>query len=171
LHERPCCDLQSRVKDPDLEARFEALALFLGELQRRMRAATEAKAFGRGGVAAVHRATKIPRSTILRGLSDLDSGRAEMLADAGRARVRVRGAGRKIAEVHQAGLLEALDELIEPQTPGDPMSALRWTSKSATKLAVELARRRFEVSADTVARMLRGKGYSLQSTRKRLEGT
>ena len=156
------------MKEADLETKFEALAPFMGELQRRMWAATEAKLFGRGGVAAVHRATGIAKSTILRGLEDLESGRAEMLSSAGR--VRTRGAGRKIAEFHQDGLGEALDQLIDPETRGDPMSALRWTSKSTTKLAAELRRQGFEVSADTVGRMLRGNGYSLQSTRKRLEG-
>ena len=155
--------------ESDLQTKFEVLAPFMGELQRRMWAATEARLFGRGGVAAVHRATGIAKSTILRGLADLDSGRAEDLANAGRARRR--GAGRQLAEVHQDGLAEALDRLIDPQTRGDPESSLRWTSKSTAKLAAELEKQGFAVSADTVGRMLRGSGYSLQSTRKRLEGT
>ena len=153
----------------DLEAKFETLAPFMGELQRRMWAATEAQLFGRGGVAAVHRATGIAKSTILRGLSDLKSGRAEDLADSGR--VRTRGAGRRLAEDNQEGLAAALDCLIDPQTRGDPESPLRWTSKSTTKLATALTKQGFTVSADTVGRMLRASGYSLQSTRKRLEGT
>ena len=141
----------------------------MGELQRRMWAATEALQFGPGGVAAVHRATGIAKSTILRGLADLASGRAEDLATAGR--VRAAGAGRKPAEARQEGLVAALDRLIDPQTRGDPQSALRWTSKSTTKLAAELQKQGFAISADTVGRMLRDSGYSLQSTRKRLEGT
>jgi len=140
-------------KEADLQAKFEVLAPFMGELQRRMWAATEAQLFGRGGVAAVHRATGIAKSTILRGLEDLESGRAENLANSGRARAT--GAGRKLAEVHQHGLV----------TP------LRWTSKNTTKLATELERQGFKVSADTIGRILRGSGYSLQSTSKRLEGT
>jgi transposase len=156
-------------KETDLQTKFEALAPFMGELQRRIWAATEAQLFGRGGVAAVHRATGIAKSTILRGLEDLRSGRAENLANSGRARGR--GAGRKLAEENQAGLAEALDQLIDPQTRGDPETPLRWTSKSTTKLAADLKRQGFDVSPDTVGRMLRGNGYSLQSTRKRLEGT
>ena len=151
-----------------LEAEFEALAPFMGELQRRMWAATKAQMLGRGGVSAVQRATGIARSTIQRGLADLESGRAEGLATAGR--VRAHGAGRKLSELHQEGLERALDRLIDPQTRRDPESALRWTSKSTSKLASELRRQGFAVSADTVGRMLRGNGYSLQSTRKRLEG-
>ena len=156
-------------KEAELQTKFEALAPFMGELQRRMWAATEAELFGRGGIAAVHRATGIAKSTILRGLEDLRSGRAENLANFGRSRAN--GAGRRLAEVHQDGLAEALDQLIDPQTRGDPESPLRWTSKSTTKLAAELKGQGFNVSADTVGRMLRGSGYSLQSTRKRLEGT
>ena len=155
--------------ETDLEAKFETLAPFMGELQRRMWAATEAQLIGRGGVAAVHRATGIAKSTILRGLSDLKSGRAEDLADKGRARTR--GAGRRLVEENQEGLAAALDRLIDPQTRGDPESPLRWTSKSTTKLAAELTKQGFTVSADTVGRILRASGYSLQSTRKRLEGT
>lgn len=152
----------------DLQTKFEALAPFMGELQRRVWAATEAQLFGRGGIAAVHRATGIAKSTILRGLADLASGRAENLATAGRTRAR--GAGRKNAEVRQPEVARALDRLIDPQTRGDPVSALRWTAKSTTRLAAELRRQGFSISADTVGRLLRGNGYSLQSTRKRLEG-
>lgn len=154
--------------EADLQTKFEALAPLMGELQRRMWAATEAQLFGRGGVAAVHRATGIAKSTILRGLADLESGRAEELANTGR--VRAKGAGRMLLEEHQGGLAEALGRLIDPQTRGDPESPLRWTSKSTTKLAAELKKQGYRISADTVGRMLRGSGYSLQSTRKRLEG-
>lgn len=134
-----------------------------------MWAATEARILGRGGVAAVHRATGIAKSTIYRGLTDLDTGAAESLAHQGRCR-RV-GAGRKSLAKQQPELVKALDRLIDPQTRGDPCSPLRWTSKSTEKLAGELRKQGFQVSADTVGRMLRHAGYSLQSNRKRLEGT
>jgi len=157
------------IDEAEVAEKFEVLAPFLDEIGRRMWAATEARALGRGGVAAVHRATGIAKSTIWRGLSDLESGTAQSLAGQGRARRR--GGGRKsLAEV-QPKLAKALDRLIDPLTRGDPSSALRWTSKSTEKLAGELRRQGFSVSADTVGRMLRKAGYSLQSTRKRLEGT
>jgi hypothetical protein len=156
------------IDERELHEKFEALAPYMGELQRRMWAATEARALGRGGVAAVHRATGIARSTIERGLADLASGRAERLADAGR--VRGLGAGRRASESQHVGLGDALDRLIDPQTRGDPECPLRWTSKSTRKLAAALRAQGFDVGASTVARMLRRRGYSLQSTRKRLEG-
>lgn len=157
------------IDERALQAKFEALAPFLGELQRRMWAATEARALGRGGVAAVHRATGIAKSTIERGLADLDSGCTEILSHAGR--MRGPGAGRKASEEYQEGLAEALDRMLEPQTRGDPECPLRWTSKSTEKLAAALRWQGFDVSADTVGRMLHRNGYSLQSPRKRLEGT
>lgn len=157
------------IDEVDLAEKFEGLAPHLDESGRRMWAAIEARALGRGGIAAVHRATGIAKSTIYRGISDLESGVAEQLAGQGRARRR--GGGRKSLHVSQPQLAKALDLLIDPQTRGDPCRALRWTSKSTAKLANELRRQGFSVSADTVGRMLRKAGYCLQSTRKRLEGT
>jgi len=157
------------IEEADVAEKFEALAPHLDEVGRRMWAAAEARALGRGGIAVVHRATGIAKSTIHRGISDLESGSAEGLAYQGRAR-RVGGGRRSLAEA-QPELAEALDLLIDPQTRGDPCRALRWTSKSTDKLALALQQQGFSVSADTVGRMLRKAGYSLQSTRKRLEGT
>ena len=45
-----------------------------GEQDRRLFAASEARAAGRGGIAAVSRTTGMARSTIGRGLADLRSG-------------------------------------------------------------------------------------------------
>jgi hypothetical protein len=70
----------------------------------------------------------------------------------------------------QPGLLEALDELVHPETRGNPMSLLRWTSKSATKLAENLVSQGFEVSSRTVLRLLHDLGYSLQANAKVTEG-
>ncbi len=132
----------------EVAEKFEALAPFLDEAGRRMWAATEARSLGRGAVAAVHRATGIAKSTIYRGLSDLDAESAEVLAHQGRCRRQ--GAGRKSLADKQPKVLKALDRLIDPQTRGDPCSPLRWTSKSTEKLANELRAQGFSVSADTV---------------------
>ena len=59
-----------------IKARFEALEPVLDERERRLFAASEARAAGHGGVVAVSRATGIARSTIDRGLADLRSGAA-----------------------------------------------------------------------------------------------
>jgi len=85
-------------------------------------------------------------------------------------RLRAPGGGDKPLTEKQPGLLEALDELVHPETRGNPMSLLRWTSKSSTKLADELARKGFEVSSRTVLRLLHRLGYSLQANVKVTEG-
>jgi Rhodopirellula transposase DDE domain len=105
----------------------------LDERGRRLWAAAEARSAGRGGIAAVVRATGISESTVTRGLADLNSG--EVL-QAGRVR-RV-GAGQVAILQREPGLWEALEALVDPVTRGDPQSALRWTSKSAAKLAEAL---------------------------------
>ena len=81
------------------------------------------------------------------------------------------GGGDIKAEDKQPGLLEALDELVHPETRGNPMSYLRWTSKSTGNLANELVRQGFKITDDTVGRILRSLGYSLQAPSKQKEGT
>ncbi len=80
------------------------------------------------------------------------------------------GPGRPITET-QPELLAALDELVHPETRGNPMSLLRWTSKSTANLAKDLARQGFTVSDDTVGRLLKRLGYSLQAPSKSKELT
>ena len=106
----------------------------MNERDRRLALATEAKSWGRGGITAVHQATGASKTTIRRGIAELDSDADP--ADAGR--VRARGGGRRRADVADPGLTDALESLIEPGTRGDPESPLRWTTKSTRKLASEL---------------------------------
>ena len=69
------------------------------------------------------------------------------------------------------GLKAALDQLVEPETRGDPQSPLRWTCKSTRTLAKELKARKHSVGATTVRHLLKEAGYSLQANRKTREGT
>src|ERR1017187_7301824 len=79
-------------------------------------------------------------------------------------------AGRPRAGEVDAGLVPALSRLVDPATRGDPESPLRWTTKSTEKLAGELASAGHAVSADTVGRLLKEDGYSLQGNAKTVEG-
>jgi hypothetical protein len=67
-------------------------------------------------------------------------------------------------------LLSSLEELIEPDTLGDPESPLRWICKSTRVLAVELTRQQHPVSYVKVGQLLQEQGFSLQSNRKIEEG-
>ncbi|MGH2578152.1 MAG: ISAzo13 family transposase, partial [Actinomycetota bacterium] len=137
----------------------------LDERQRRLLAGATVNLFGRGGQARVTEASGMSRSTVIAGMKEVAEGPAPS------GRVRAPGAGPKPRVETQPGLLEALDDLVHPETRGNPMSLLRWTSKSTAKLARDLVRQGFEVSDDTVGRILKRLGYSLQSPAKVKEGT
>jgi hypothetical protein len=146
--------------------RYRALAPDLNERQRRLWAAAEARSHGRGGIAAVARASGIAENTIRAGLRELEEG-----AGIGSGRVRRRGAGRKPITETDPSLLSDLERLLEEDTRGDPEQPLLWTAKSVRKLTGALRAVGHDVSPPTVAVLLRGLGYSLQSNRKTKEGS
>lgn len=150
-----------------LRRKYRALAPGLTERSRRLWAASESAALGHGGIALVERATGISRSTISRGMREVESGAHETL---GPERTRRPGAGRKRATAKDATLVADLDALVEPTTSGDPDSRLRWTSKSVRHLAAELQAMGHDVSHRLVADLLHECGYSLQANRKTREG-
>jgi hypothetical protein len=150
-----------------IRAKFEALKPVMDERTRRLWAATEARAIGRGGITRVSKATGISQVTIRAGLVQL---RQPPAVDATARRVRRPGGGRKPLTHHDPDLLTALESLVEPLTRGDPQSPLRWTCKSTAKLATELNARGHTVSPRTINTLLARLGYSLQSNRKTREG-
>jgi transposase len=150
-----------------MQARLADLLPRLNERDRRLALATEAKSWGYGGISAVHRATGVSRSAIQRGMTELADDPAERSSD----RVRAPGGGRKKVEVADPELVDALESLIEPETRGDPESPLRWTTKSTRHLAGELTEMGHSVSHSVVAKILHSLRYSLQGTRKKLEGS
>ncbi len=147
-----------------LAAFFEDTLGHLNERQRRVVAGAMAKALGRGGKSMVAVASGLSRNTVIKGEREVREGIEPS------ERLRAPGAGTKSAVERQPGLLEALDELVHPETRGNPMSLLRWTSKSTANLARDLVRQGFKVSDDTVGRLLKALGYSLQSPSKVKEG-
>jgi len=149
-----------------LRAKYKALAAELDERARRIWAATEAKAAGRGGIALVSRATGISISTITRGLKELEAG-----GTAGPGRVRRLGGGRRPVLETDPTLFIDLEGLVEPTASGDPMSSLRWTSKSVRSLADDLRDMGHMVSHQLVANLLNEAGYTLQANRKSREGS
>jgi transposase len=153
-----------RDGESSIAERYRLLGPQLNERQRRAFAASEARTFGYGGIAAAARACGLAENTVRKGLRELD----EQPLEAGR--VRKPGAGRPAAEDSDPKLLEVLRKLVEDDTRGDPERVLLWTAKSARELADELAERGHPVGFRTIPRLLRKLGYSLQSARKTLEG-
>jgi hypothetical protein len=145
-------------------AKFQAIFPHLDERQRRLLMGAEARSLGHGGIRLVARAAGVREATVSLGVDELDSGAGPL------GRVRRPGGGRKRAAVLDPGLVPALLALVEPDERGDPMSPLRWTTKSTRNLAGELTAQGRRVSADTVGDLLRAEGFSLQGNAKTLEG-
>jgi hypothetical protein len=154
------------IDESAIAARYQAVSPLLDERARRLMAGSEALAIGRGGVAAVARATGLALTTVTRGVADVRAGER-----IDRGRVRRPGAGRPPIEQRDPTLRADLEALIEPTTRGDPEPPLRWTTMSVRDLADGLRRQGHAVSHTVVAELLGRMGYSLQSNRKVLEGT
>jgi hypothetical protein len=152
------------VTEEALARFFEVVLPHMNERQRRVVAGAAAEMFGRGGKTAVASASGMSRNTVIKAESEVAAGIEPT------ARLRAPGGGDKPLIDRQPDLLDALDELVYPETRGNPMSHLRWTSKSSSKLAEELVTQGYEVSARSVQRLLHRLGYSLQANAKVTEG-
>ncbi len=137
----------------------------LDERRRRLFAACEVRAAGRGGLEAVAQITGYARSTLGRGLRQLD---AEALPT---GRVRQPGGGRRTLASEDPTLIEDLRRVLEPATLGDPVRPLLWVSKSYDKLAAALREMGHKISANSVRRLLPTLGFSRQTNRKADEGS
>jgi hypothetical protein len=150
--------------EASLAAKFRVLLPHLDERQRRLLMGAEARSLGHGGIRLVARTAGVREGTVSAGVAELDAGGAPL------RRVRRAGAGRKKVVDLDPGLLPALLALVEPDMRGDPMSPLRWTTKSTRTLAAELTASGHRISAPLVGDLLRGNGFSLQANAKVLEG-
>ena len=148
-----------------IRQRWDDVGSKLDERRRRLFAAGEVRAAGRGGLEAVAKITGYARSTLGRGLKQLD---AEPFAH---GRVRHLGGGRRSLVSLDATLLDDLRRVVEPATLGDPMRPLLWISKSHDKLAVAMQALGHKISAVSVKRLLPALGYSRQTNHKADEGS
>ncbi len=153
------------IDERAIGVRWELVSPELDERERRVWAAAEARSHGHGGIAATARATRLSRRAIERGLGELDAG--ERLAA---GRVRRPGAGRPSLAATDPTVVEDLEELVAPGTRGDPERPLRWTSKSAAKLAAGLRGLGHQIVDRSVLRLLGRLGYSMQANVKTREG-
>jgi len=147
-----------------LARKYAVLRPHLDERQRRLLLGAEAVQLGRGGVKAVAEATGAHPDTVARGAREIE-GEPEP-----QRRVRAPGGGRKKLSETDPVLAAKLTALVAPETRGDPMSLLVWTTKSTKNLAEALTEQGHPVSDRTVARMLRADGFSLQANSKVREG-
>jgi hypothetical protein len=151
--------------DAVLSKRLASVWPLLDERTRRIIAANEAIGLGYGGISKVRLACGLSRKAIAKGIHEIQNG-----IQPPEGKMRRPGAGRKSITEQDPSLVRALDQLIEPETIGDPESPLRWLCKSTRCLSVELGRQRHPISHAKVAQLLREQNYSLQSNRKTEEG-
>lgn len=157
---------RQRLED-EVRRRYRLLKDSMDERVARHWAATEAIAIGHSGVAIVARATGMAPSRIGFGKRELRGA----AGDVPLVKVRRQGTGRRPHEEVYPHLVPALLALVDPETRGDPESALRWTNKSTHALSAEMFHAHgIRVGAKTIARLLRENGYSLQAPSKTVEG-
>jgi hypothetical protein len=158
-------EAEAKIRD-----RYQKIAHTLTERARRLFAASEALAFGFGGVTAAARATRLSATVVRRGIAEVRSIEAGTATTLAPTRSRRPGAGRKKITVKDPTLLADLRALVESTTRGDPESPLLWTARSQRNLVAALAKQGHTVCMKSVARLLKELGYSLQANRKRTEG-
>ena len=143
---------------------FETVLPLLDERQQRLVGAAAVGLFGRGGQLRVAEASGLARNTLLTGARELAGGAGPS------DRVRRPGGGRKRKIDVDPELLVLLDEMVDDESRGDPMSPLRWTAKSTRQLARALTDAGHDVSSTLVRELLAMLGFSLQAPSKTVEG-
>ena len=144
-------------------ALFRKVLTTLNQAQRRWLVGREALRHGRGGIQRMVEASGLSKPTILKGIRELRA-RRKLVSEEGK--VRKAGGGRKPVEAHDPEVAPLLAQVMDESTLGDPMSPLKWSSKSTYQIQQYLASRGHAVSEDTIQRRLRELDYSLQANRK-----
>ena len=138
----------------------------LNEIQARWFVAREAMILGHGGIKKMCELTGLSRPTIIKGIKELKSKEALPAGE----KIRRPGAGRKRIEVQNPRIINVLKKIMDETTAGDPMSLLKWTSKSTYKIREQIEKLGYSISENTVGHLLKEMGYSLQANVKVKEG-
>ena len=106
----------------------------------------------------------VSKNTIRRGIRELEAG--DLSTPGGR--IRKAGGGRKKVVEKDETLLCDLEGMLDPK--GDPMSLLKWTTKSVAHLKEALQKNGHQIADTAIRRLLRSLGYSLRANKKNIEG-
>ncbi len=140
---------------------------YLNESQLRKYLTSEAISLGRGGIKEVSAISGVHGNTISAGIRELKNPLSANPAHVtNNTKKRAVGGGRKPITVSQPGIDEALERIIAPETYGNPLCPLRYTTKSIRNLANELQAQGFRIKYNKVADLLRSLGYSPQQNQK-----
>jgi transposase len=151
-----------------LKQKYAFLSALLTERTRRAVFAADAISLGRGGISLVSSLSGVSRMTLHAGIKELKQ--KKIPDENGAVQIRKAGGGRKKKVEVVQGLVQAVEDLVNPYTLGDPMNSYLYTSKSLRKLAEQLGKKGFKVSHRLVGDILVSQGYSLQANHKSLEG-
>ena len=121
---------------------------------------------GWGGISKVNKLTGRAMDTIRKGIKEIKSGK-NIKSETGR--LRKKGGGRKNITEKNPEIKKEIEYILEENTAGDPMSKLKWTNKSTYTIADELKDKNKNISEDSVGRIIKQLGYSLQSNIKSKE--
>jgi transposase len=130
------------------------------EIHKRLFAGEKAVELGRGGVVKISKLTGLSRTTITKGIKELKEPTLNV------GQVRKKGSGRKRTEIKQKNIIQELENILDENTIGDPMSDLKWTCKTTRTISKELKAKGFSVSHQTVCKLLSEMDYSLQVNKK-----
>src|SRR3990167_2144060 len=147
-----------------LRKKLSGILPLLNERHRRLLAGSEAIAIGYGGRKNLAGITGMSSKTIKKGVEEIKQGNKKFKG------IRISGGGRKKISEQEPKIKKIIEDLIEPDTRGDPESPLRWTIKSVRNISDFLKEKGFEISYKTVASILHDLEFSLQGNRKTKEG-
>ena len=151
----------------ELRKKLSGILFLLNEKQRRLLVGAEAESIGYGGIKILSGVTGMDCKTVRRGVEELKQikKRKNQLG-----RIRIKGGGRKKISDQKPEIIKIIENLIEPDTRGDPESPLRWTCKSVRNIEDYLQENGYNISYKTVSSILHDLEYSLQGNRKTKEG-
>lgn len=152
------------MNDEEHQKKILQLLPIFNEKQKRLFLAYEAKSLGYGGVSKISKLSGISRPTISQGIKELDND--SFIDD--QERIRNKGGGPKAIHRENQKIIKKITKIVEPATTGDPMSPLKWTTKSTREIENELKKQGFEISYRSISTILKDLDYSLQSNEKSL---
>ena len=152
------------MNDEKLKEKIEQILPAFNEKQKRLFLASEANSLGYGGISKISKLSGISRPTITQGIKELQ----DKIRLGHEESIRGKGGGPKSIHRDNKSLVDKILKIVDPDTTGDPMSPLKWTTKSTRELSSELSKKGFSVSHQTISTILKDLDYSLQSNEKSL---
>jgi hypothetical protein len=148
-----------------MQDKISTMLPLLNEKQRRLFLASEAKAYGWGGVSEVSKLSGVSRTTIRLGLDELESGKEIDIT-----RVRKVGGGRNCIEDNHPEVQDKIKMIVDSYTYGDPKKIISYTTDSLRTIQDKLVKLYgIEICFKTVGTILEDMGYSLRCNQKMLQ--